>query len=199
MIKKASRKVNVLSGVAPCMNVAKRKLQMKFIFCIKYVIIVVWTTKSFSWQNVYEFFIVTVGHHLKICWIRREVSQCMSKICSPSEMRFPLETFKISKNLSGPIVKFFLKKVITLTYENHQNFLRPRVLSVFHGQENVSQLGPKKWDMIFAEMKNLTTACAFKREVKKWKPASCSCRLCICCIHSVGFVWNIFQVCFLNI
>ena len=72
-----------------------------------------------------------------------------------------IETFKISTNLSVPTVKKFLKNVITLiTYENHQNFFRPKVHSVFHGQKSISYLGPKMRDMILAEIKYLTTVSA---------------------------------------
>ena len=44
------------------------------------------------------------------------------------------------------------------------------------------------WDMIPAETKNLTTASAFKREVKNWKIENCPCRLCKPYIQDVGFI-----------
>ena len=84
-----------------------------------------------------------------------------------------IETSKVSKNLSVPIVKKVLKNVITLiTYKNHQSFLRTKVHSVFHGQESISYLATKTWNMTLAEMKNLMTVSASKREVKKLKPVS---------------------------
>ena len=50
--------------------------------------------------------------------------------------------------------------------------------SVFHGSESISYLGPKIWDIVPLELKELTTAVAFKNGIKEWKPKNCPCRLC---------------------
>ena len=43
----------------------------------------------------------------------------------------------------------------------------PTLRSVFHGSESISYLGPKIWDIVPLELKELTTAVAFKNGIKE--------------------------------
>ena len=69
---------------------------------------------------------------------------------------------------------------------NPSEFGRPIVRSVISGTESISFLGPKIWDIVPNELKQLETANAFKRDIKKWKPLNCPCRLCRLYIKNVG-------------
>ena len=51
-------------------------------------------------------------------------------------------------------------------------------VSVFNGTESISFPGPKIWDIVPSELKQLEIVNAFKREIKKWKQVNCPCRLC---------------------
>ena len=42
--------------------------------------------------------------------------------------------------------------------------------STFHGNESNSYLGPKVWDILPIELKELTSAVAFNKGIKEWKP-----------------------------
>ena len=71
---------------------------------------------------------------------------------------------------------------------NPCEFARPIVRSVISGTESISFLGPKIWDVVPNELKQLETTNAFKREIKKLKPLNCPCRLCRLYIKNVGFL-----------
>ena len=71
---------------------------------------------------------------------------------------------------------------------NPSEFARPIVRSVISGTESISFLVPKIWDIVPNELNQLETANAFKRDIKKWKPLNCPCRLCRLYIKNVGFL-----------
>ena len=64
----------------------------------------------------------------------------------------------------------------------------PNVRSVFHGSESISYLGPKIWDIVPLELKELTILVAFKEDIKEWKPENCQCRLCKKYVSNLGFI-----------
>ena len=100
-----------------------------------------------------------------------------------------MEMFKVSKDMSVPIVsEIFRKREVRYNLRNPSQFCRSAVHSVFHGKESISYLGPKIWDLVPTELKELTTVAAFKREIKKWKPENCPCRLCKQYIQNIGFI-----------
>ena len=54
----------------------------------------------------------------------------------------------------------------------------PNVSSVFHGSERILYFGPKIWEIVPLELKELTSVVAFKKGIKEWKRENCPCRLC---------------------
>ena len=67
-------------------------------------------------------------------------------------------------------------------------FSRPLVKSVYHGSQNVPFLGPKIWEVLLDDCKNIDNLNAFKNKVKKLKPEKCPCRHCK--INSIGFIFG---------
>ena len=65
------------------------------------------------------------------------------------------------------------------------DFLIPRINSTLKGIESVQNFGPVMWNNI----KNFDT---IKIEIRKWKPANCSCRLYKTYVKNFGFI-NISQ------
>ena len=57
-----------------------------------------------------------------------------------------------------------------------------------YGTETVSFMGPKIWELIPNDIKNLETLQAFKREIKLWKPSGCPCKLCKSFIPELGYL-----------
>ena len=64
---------------------------------------------------------------------------------------------------------------------------RPMVKSVYHGNESISYLRPKIWDILPEKLKNIDNLEHFK-EIKTWTPDNCPCRLCKAYIESVGLL-----------
>ena len=92
--------------------------------------------------------------------------------------------------LSPPL----MNKIFKLKAENRYNlkqiseFSMPMVKSVYHRTESISYLGPKIWDKLPKNLKNIETVEHFKKEIKTWKPDKCPCRLCKVYIESAGFL-----------
>ena len=57
-----------------------------------------------------------------------------------------------------------------------------------HGENSISHLGPKIWDLVPAEMKFLDSLSQFKTAIKCWKTGNCPCRICKTYISQVGFI-----------
>ena len=94
---------------------------------------------------------------------------------------------KVSNNYSASLMsEIFDKRNNVYDFRNPSKFARRNVRSVFNGKESISILGPKIWDIIPSELKQLETVNAFKKEIKKWKPENCPCRLCRPHIQNVG-------------
>ena len=92
------------------------------------------------------------------------------------------EILKVSNNyLASLMSEIFDKRNNVYDFQNPSKFARRNVRSVFNGKESISILGPKIW-----ELKQLETVNAFKKEIKKWKPENCPCRLCRPHIQNVG-------------
>ena len=62
------------------------------------------------------------------------------------------------------------------------------VRTLFSGTESIEYLGPKIWELISDELKELESLWAFKRAIKLCKPTSCPCRLCKQYFYGIGFL-----------
>ena len=98
------------------------------------------------------------------------------------------EMFKVYRNKSPPIFsEIFHRRDINYNLRINSDFAIPNVRSVFHGSEIISYLGPKIWDIVPLELKELTSV-AFKKVIKEWKPKNCPCRLCKKYVSNLGFI-----------
>ena len=60
--------------------------------------------------------------------------------------------------------------------------------SVFNGSESASYLGTTIWKEMPTNTKNKDSLIGFKKEIKKWKPLNCHCRICKTFIPNLGFI-----------
>ena len=88
-----------------------------------------------------------------------------------------------------------MNEVFKLREETHYHlrhttqFLLDPIHSVFNGSESASYLGPKIWEQIpTVKKKKKDSIVGFKKEIKKWKPLNCPCRICKTFIASLGFI-----------
>ena len=77
------------------------------------------------------------------------------------------EMFKVYQSMSPPIFsELFRRRDIYHNLRSNSDFAVPNVKSVFHGSESISYLGPKIWDIVPFELKELTSLNAFKNGIK---------------------------------
>ena len=171
IIKKASKKVNVLSRIIPYMNIAKRKLLMNSFFISQFNYCpLIWRCHSRTINNKIN---SLHGRCLRIIYndYRSSFEYLLGRdkgvtICLKNVRTLAIEMFKMSKNLSPQLVtEIFEKRNNVYDLRNPSEFVRPRIRSVFNGEESISYLRPKIWDIIPPELKALETVNAFKREI----------------------------------
>ena len=98
--------------------------------------------------------------------------------------------FKVSKGLCPEIVKglFQFRNEIPHNLRQRYQFHIPPVRTVFNGTESIKFLGPKIWELLPDQMKELESIWEFKRALKQWKPTSCTSRLCKQYFYRIGFL-----------
>ena len=184
IIKKASRKVNVLSRITPYMNLTKRKFfTSQSNYCP-----LVWMCHNRTMNNkinrLHDRCLFIVYNDNKSSFQELLDKDKGVTIHIKNERASAIEMFKVSNKYSNSLMSGIFDK---RNNRNLSEFVRPNVRSVFNGTENISFLGPKIWDIEPKELKQLEIVNAFKREIKKWKPVNCPCRLCRPYIQNVGF------------
>ena len=97
-----------------------------------------------------------------------------------------IEMFKV-KNGVGPTI---VRDLFSLNGGGSRNdFFRPNVNTEYMGKLSIRYFGPLVWDsMLPAEFKSVGTLKKFKKEIRKWIPVGCPCRLCKNIVHGVGFI-----------
>ena len=77
------------------------------------------------------------------------------------------EMFKVYRNISTAIfIEIFHRLDINYNLGINSDFAMPNVRPVFWGRESISYLGPKIWDIVPLELKELTSVVAFKKVLK---------------------------------
>ena len=98
-----------------------------------------------------------------------------------------IEMFKVKNNLCPELLRNLFHQVNSRT-RSDKAFHRPNVNSVYYGEQSLRSFGPIVWDtMIPDDLKDLSDLNAFKKEIKKWVPENCPCRLCKEYIPELGF------------
>ena len=69
----------------------------------------------------------------------------------------------------------------------NSDFAIPNVRSVFHGSESISYFGPKIWDIVPLELKELTSVVDFKKGIESQKSESQK------TVH-IGYVRNTYRI-----
>ena len=54
--------------------------------------------------------------------------------------------------------------------------------------ESISNLGPKIWDLVPSNLKEISDSHKYEKAIKQWKPEDCPCRLCKVFVQIVGFL-----------
>ena len=57
-----------------------------------------------------------------------------------------------------------------------------------YGIQSLGYLGPKIWNIVPKELRQIDTIEKFKIDIKKWNPKGCPCKLCKTYLYGVGYV-----------
>ena len=71
---------------------------------------------------------------------------------------------------------------------SESDFVIPQIRTVLKGSNSIRYFGPIIWNLIPEELKNITSLNIFKKEIRRWKPKNCPCRICRNYVHNLGFV-----------
>ena len=97
--------------------------------------------------------------------------------------------FKVYKNLPLPIIaKLFHVRQNNYNLRHDSYFAIPNVKSGYNSTESLLNLGPRIWNLVPDKLKQLVDIHAFKKEIKKWKPENCPCKLFKTYIPHVEFI-----------
>ena len=98
------------------------------------------------------------------------------------------ELFKVVSGQSPEIIKEVFSLKENVPYCTKFPFKTRNVRTVAYGTNTLSFLGPKIWAIVPTAIKESKSLVEFKREICKWKPERCPCRLCDTYITDLGFV-----------
>ena len=193
--KKASGKLNALARVALYMDIRKRRTLMNACFKSQFNYCpLIWMCCNRSLNNKID---RLHERSLRIVYSDKtsDFSELLEKDGSVSIhyqniRQLAIEMFKVSKGLCPEIVKglFQFRNDIPYNLRHRSKFHIPPLRTAFSGTESIKYLGPKIWELIPDEMKEIESLCEFKGEIKMLKARSCPCRLCKQYFYEIGFL-----------
>ena len=100
-----------------------------------------------------------------------------------------IEMFKIKNNMAPEFLnEIFHKRALPYNFRTKSNFSSRQLHSVHHGNESLSFLGPKIWELVPEDTKQSKSLEIFKIKMKKWVPSRCPCRLCRIYLQNIGLL-----------
>ena len=100
-----------------------------------------------------------------------------------------IELYKVYNNISQTIFgELFTRNNNGYYLRSKSDFVIPQIRTVLKGSNSIRYFGPIIWNLILEELKNITSLNIFKKEIRRWKPKNCPCRICRNYVHNLGFV-----------
>ena len=100
-----------------------------------------------------------------------------------------IEMFKLKNGIAPQIMQdLFPLRETKYSMRNCNIFETSNVNTVYHGTETLSFREPKIWSLVPLDLQNCPSLDIFKKQIKKWKPVGCDCRICKGFIQGVGFI-----------
>ena len=97
--------------------------------------------------------------------------------------------FKFLKGISPQIMaKVFKVNERNYNLRTDTSFSTNNVRTMNYGQQSISYLAPKIWNLVPEDIKESATVALFKAKIKRWVPDMCPCRLCQIYIPNLGFI-----------
>ena len=193
LCKKASQKLHALGRISKYMNIdQRRKIMTAFIHSQFGYCPLVWMFHSRTLNNQ-----INRIHERALRIVYNDTHSTFNELLSKDGsftiherniQTLAIELYKIIMGLSPQIMTEILPLKERNNYCSRFPFKSHNVKTVNYGTETISFLGPKIWSIIPNNIRNSSTLLEFKRNIKRWKPSNCPCRLCKIYIAGVGFI-----------
>ena len=194
LISKASWKLNPLSSVVPYMNLSKKKKLVSSFFSSQFNYCpFIWMFHSRIINNkinrLHERCLRLIYEDKSLSF-RKLLEQDKSVTMHTRNLQIlATEMLKVYRNIFPPIFsEIFHRRDINYNLRINSDFAMSNVRSVFHRSKSISYLVPNIWDIVPLELKKLTSAVAFKKGIKEWRPENCPCRQCKKYVFNLGFI-----------
>ena len=193
--QKASRKLNALARVTNYMELPKRRILINTFFKAQFNYCpAVWMFHSCSLNNkinrLHERCLRMIYNDKYSNFEELLVKDNSVSIHHNNIHTLATEIYKVAKGICPEIMSeiFKLRESTHYNLRHTSQFLVDPIHSVFNGRESASYLGSKIWEEIPTDIKNKDSLIGFKKEIKKWKPLNCPCRICKTFTPNLGFI-----------
>ena len=194
LLKKANQKLHALARISKYLSKDKLKIIMKtfiqsqFNYCP-----LIWMFHSRTLHNkinkLHERALRLVYKNENLNFIELLDMDKSVTIHQRNLQRLAIEMYKAKNKLSPlPMQALFNEHTNTYNLRNGRHWVIPNVRTVSYGLESVSYRGPKIWEMLPKEIKEVNSLAAFKTRIKTWKSPECTCKLCKTFIPNLGYI-----------
>ena len=195
MCKKAGQKLNALARLTPFMNIRKRRVLLNAFFISQFSYCpLIWIYHSRKYNNkinrLHERCLRIIYSDKKSTFDELLKKDGSVSIHTRNFQFLAIEMYKVKNDLAPLTVQdlFQVRETCHYNLRSQSYFTQSRIKSVNHGSESLSSLGPKIWELVPLEMREINSLLKFKEEIKKWEPKNCPCRLCKKFIQHVGYI-----------
>ena len=195
IFQKASKKLNALARVTNYMELPKRRILMNAFFKAQFNYCpAAWMFHNRSLNNkmnrLHERCLRIIYNDKHSNFEELLVKDNSVSIHHNNIHTLAIEMYKVANGMSPEIMNeiFNLRENTHYNLRHTSQFLVDPIHSVFNGSESASYLGSKIWEQTPFGIKNINSLVGFKKEIRKWKPANCACRICKVFILNLGFI-----------
>ena len=193
LCSKASQKLHALARVRNYMNLKQSKILMKtFILSHFGYCPLVWMLHSRKLNNR-----INRIHERALRLVYKDNVSSFDELLKMDNsftiherniQSLAIELYKVVNRLSPKIMDHVFPLKDKIRYPNQNIFVTRNIKTVSWGIENVTNLGPRVWQLIPEEIKNVPSLPIFKKKIRRWKPTNCPCRLCKVYVQCLGFI-----------
>ena len=190
---KASQKLHALSRISNYMTLLQRQITMRsFILSQFGYCPLVWMFHSRKLNNR-----INRIHERGLRIVYKDLRSSFTELLKKDEsftiherniQTLGIELYKVVNGYSPKIANLIFPLNPNCKYPGENDFMTRNVKNVGSGTETLAHLGPKIWTLIPITIKKSKSLYTFRKEIRKWKPEKCPCRLCKIYVKDIGFV-----------